>query len=169
MMANLAKMTQHIAYKIPTDQIVLVSTLYDRMQFNFIQFVESLAYLENVPSRYSLLFPPQPEKVLTLNYRLPPQYVFQILRGGLKKIQHLTDDEFNQKVHEFKSVLDLHFRVKKEMVTEEVEQSCEFWDEKKYLTEIDEEKWKILNPQIYTIFWYLNLQSLLVPDDTYAD
>lgn len=55
------------------------------------------------------------------------------------------------------------------MVTEEVEQSCEFWDEKKYLTEIDEEKWKILNPQIYTIFWYLNLQSLLVPDDTYAD
>eukprot|EP00347_Sterkiella_histriomuscorum_P008986 403342964 len=167
--ANLAKMTQYIMNNVKTDQLILISTLFDRMQFTFIQFVESLGYLENIPSRYSSIFPPQPEKILTLNYRLPPQYVFQILRGGLKKIQQLTDDEFNQKVHEFKSVLDMNLNLRQEQITDEIDEKNEFWDERTFIKARSEEIWKCLNPKLYMIFWYLQLQSLLVPNDAYAD
>ncbi len=32
-----------------------------------------------------------------------------------------------------------------------------------------EEVWKSLNPKLYAIFWYLQLQSLIVPEETYAE
>lgn len=32
-----------------------------------------------------------------------------------------------------------------------------------------EEVWKFISPELYTIFWYLNLQSLVVPDDIYKE
>ncbi len=44
-----------------------------------------------------------------MHYKIPPSFVFTILRGGLKPIQQLSEEEFGQKVHEFKSVLDMHF------------------------------------------------------------
>ncbi|CDW79776.1 tho complex subunit 2-like [Stylonychia lemnae] len=169
LMANLAKMTQYIQNSVQTDQMMLISTLLDRMQFTFIQFVESLNYLEYIPSKYAQIWPASPEKVLTVNYKLPPQYVFQILRGGLKKIQHLTDDEFDQKVHEFKSVLDLHYQIRVDEVTDEKDQESEYWDERAFLTQKRDEIWRCLNPKLYCIFWYLQLQSLLVPNDSYSE
>ena len=86
LMSNLAKMTQHILHGLDTEEMITVSTLYDRTQFNFIQFVESLAYLEDSPLRYAQLLPVNVERVLTVNYRLPPAQVFSIMRGGFKPI-----------------------------------------------------------------------------------
>ena len=47
LMANLAKMTEHVLYGIQTDQMNLVSKLYDRIHFIFIQFTETLSNLES--------------------------------------------------------------------------------------------------------------------------
>jgi THO complex subunit 2 len=32
-----------------------------------------------------------------------------------------------------------------------------------------EEVWDCLSPELYTIFWYLNLQQLMVPHETYQE
>jgi hypothetical protein len=29
--------------------------------------------------------------------------------------------------------------------------------------------WECLSPELYTIFWYLNLQQLVVPHETYQE
>jgi hypothetical protein len=92
-----------------------------------------------------------------MNYHLPPSYVFFILRGGLKPIQLLSDDEFNQKCHEFKNVLDMHFDYRLSLVTDEKDQQSEYWDERAFMNQRKEEVWKCLNPRLYTIFWYLQL------------
>jgi hypothetical protein len=32
-----------------------------------------------------------------------------------------------------------------------------------------EEVWDCLSPELYTIFWYLNIQQLIVPHETYQE
>lgn len=43
-----------------------------------------------------------------------------IMRGSLKPIYQLTDDEFKQTVHQFKSVLDYHIDEREKVITDEV-------------------------------------------------
>ena len=47
LMANLASLTQHTSMGVQTNQMALISTLYDRIQFTFIQFVDTLNFLED--------------------------------------------------------------------------------------------------------------------------
>jgi len=45
----------------------------------------------------------------------------------------------------------------------------EYFDEQAFMLSRKDEVWDCLSPELYTIFWYLNLQQLLVPHDTYQD
>lgn len=72
-------------------------------------------------------------------------------------------------MQEFKAVLDQHYEARFNTVTEEVENENEYWSELQFLTVKKEEVWKFISPELYTIFWYLNLQSLVVPDDIYKE
>lgn len=65
--------------------MTLVSKLYDRIHFVFLQFTETLGTLET-HEMYAKLLPPRVESILTINYNLPPTYVMYILRGSLKPI-----------------------------------------------------------------------------------
>lgn len=94
LMCNLASMTQHVLHSLETKKMNLVSILYDRIHFIFLQFTETLSYFEG-HQEYSMLLPPHPERVLITEYNLPPPYAISILRGSLKPIFQLTDDEFN--------------------------------------------------------------------------
>jgi hypothetical protein len=92
--------------------------------------------------------------------------VFFILRGSLKPLYQLSDKDFGDKVHLFKSVLDMHLdqRIR---AAEDVDN--EYFDEKQFMISRKEEVWQCLSPKLYTIFWYLNLQQLIVPEDTYTE
>lgn len=93
--ASLAAQTQYIVHKLDSEQLILVSTLFDRLQFIFIQFVETLTYLADKNCKLQSLLPPNPEKILTLNYKLPPHYTFFIIRGSLKPLASLSLEEFH--------------------------------------------------------------------------
>jgi hypothetical protein len=73
----------------------LVSKLYDRIHFTFTQFTETLSTIESF-EMYAKLLTPGVERILTVNYNLPPPQVMYIIRGSLKPIHELTDIEFNQ-------------------------------------------------------------------------
>jgi hypothetical protein len=115
------------------------------------------------------LLPPKVERVLTVNYNLPPAYTMFIIRGSLKPIFELSESEFEQKVHMFKSILDMHLDQRLNAVTDEKFEGNMYFDERLFIQSRKEEVWQCLNPKLYTIFWYLNLQNLIVPDDTYLD
>jgi len=64
----------------------------------------------------------------------------------------------------------LHLQQKVLAVTAESAEMNEYIDERSYLKDLTSENlWLSLNPKLYTIFWYLNLQSMLVPEGIYAD
>jgi hypothetical protein len=92
-----------------------------------------------------------------------------IIRGSLKPIWELTEDEFNQKVHIFKSILDMHFEQRQRAITDEKFEANCYFNERGYIASLSQEVWTILNPQLYTIFWYINLQQLVVPDKIYQE
>ncbi len=78
LMGNLGKMTYNVLNKYKDDgtPMNIVSQLYDRIHFIFLQFTESLTHLSYLePDRqydYSKLLPVNPERVLTINYNLTP-------------------------------------------------------------------------------------------------
>ena len=57
----------------------------------------------------------------------------------------------------------------------DVAQNCEdtadndYWDEIKFVSMKKEELWKHLRPELYTIFWYMNIQNLIVPEKLYKE
>lgn len=172
LMANLAKVSFHILHRLETEQMQLVSILYDRLHFIFLQFTETLqhlSYLEGSDFDYLQLLPEKVERVLTVNYNLPPAHVMFLMRGSLKPIHQLTQSEFDEKVHIFKSILDMHLDQRVKAVTDEVDKRNIYFDERAFMLSRKEEVWQCLNPKLYTIFWYLSLQQLVVPDEIYQD
>ena len=109
---------------------------------------------------YSLLMPPSPERVLTINFKLPPQYVFFIIRGSLKPIWMLTEEEFLQRVHEFKWVMDTHLDQRLGVIDDELDEDNHYFDEREFIASKKEEIWKYMDPKLYTIFWYMTLQNI---------
>jgi hypothetical protein len=70
-------------------------------------------------------------------------------------------------VHEFKSVCDTHFDMRHLAVTDEMDTENEYFDERTFILKKKEEIWKYISPELYTIFWYMSLQSLVVPQESY--
>jgi hypothetical protein len=133
-MANLAKMTLIPLYKLDSNKMNLISTLFDRIHFIFLQFTETINYISQIDrsTDYTQLLPPSPERVLVYNYNLPPPYAISILRGSLKPIFLLTNDEFKQQVHIFKSILDMHLEKRTEAAAAEEENNF-YFDERTYI------------------------------------
>lgn len=53
-----------------------------------------------------------------------------MIRGSLKPFHKLSDDEFKQKVHEFKLVFDLHYEERiKALAENENDLDNAYWDE----------------------------------------
>jgi hypothetical protein len=49
------------------------------------------------------------------------------------------------------------------------EMQLEYFDEMSFMISRKEEVWECLSPELYTIFWYLNLQQLVIPHETYQE
>lgn len=62
----------------------------------------------------------------------------------------------------------MHFEAKLKQVTDDVDRDNDYWDERKFLNQKSEEVWKYISPKLYTIFWYLSLDDLVVPDESYV-
>lgn len=37
------------------------------------------------------------------------------------------------------------------------EENSEYWDEKQFYINKRDETWKLMTPQLYTVFWYINI------------
>jgi len=141
------------------------------MQVYFSHMVDTLRFLGNSqPKKFAALLPENPGRCLSYNYRLPPQHVFQILRCALPPIYKLTPETFASQVESFKEVLDLSTQSRLDVaLTSENSIDNDYWDEMGYVVAKKEDMWRHLKPELYCIFWYMNIQSILVPEQLYKD
>ena len=132
--------------------------------------VDTLNFLANGQRKFSMLLPENPARSLSYDYRLPPQHTFQILRCSLPPIYKLTPEQFTQQVAAFKEALDLNWQSRLDTaLTSENTADNDYWDEIKFITTKKEDVWCHLKPELYCIFWYMNIQNLYVPDKLYKD
>ena len=71
---------------------MLIARQYDTMQKYFTHLVDILSFIAETPKKFSKLLPENPIKTLGYDYRLPPQYTFQIMRCSLPHIHNLSDE-----------------------------------------------------------------------------
>ena len=93
LMVHLAQQAQHVLNEFDkSDQLLLIARQYDTMQKYFTHLVDTLSFLATSQKKFSMLLPENPIKTLGYDYRLPPQYTFQILRSALPHIYKLSDE-----------------------------------------------------------------------------
>ena len=93
LMVHLAQQAQHVLNEFDkSDQLLLIARQYDTMQKYFTHLVDTLGFLATSQKKFSMLLPENPIKTLGYDYRLPPQYTFQILRSALPPIHKLSDE-----------------------------------------------------------------------------
>ena len=64
--------------------------------------------------------------------------------------------------------LSITSRLEAALASENTEDN-DYWDETKFLMTKKEDMWQVLKPELYCIFWYMNIQSLCVPDKLYKE
>lgn len=96
-------------------KLIMVSRLYDRVQIYFLHLVDSLNFLASSEKKFALLLTEKPAKTLSFDFRLPPQYVFQILRCSLPPIHKLKNEQFHEYVEEFRKVLEYNLQSRLEI------------------------------------------------------
>ena len=77
----------------------------------------------------------------------------------------LTPDEYNTKVAEFKDVIDYHLEQNALWIN--TEWSDSYFNEKKYVEDQKEKIWNYITPELYMLFWYLQLSDIFCPQDKY--
>jgi len=84
--------------------------------------------------------------------------VFQILRPSLPPIFKLTPEAMADVVVQFKSALDQNLELKVNTArTQPSSTSNKYWDEMLFMQAKQTDMWKNIKPELYTIFWYIQL------------
>ena len=121
--------------------------------------------LKNNQDAYSQLLPTNPLHVLTRTFGMHPEQVFNTIRHCLKPLYELSTEECTAKVAEFKDVLDYYLTQNAKCINTEC--SDDYFKEKKYLEGQTEKVWNFITPELYMLFWYLQLSNIHWPIDKY--
>jgi THO complex subunit 2 len=163
-MSLIAKNSKTLLYNTETDQLRFLSSRHDELHLLYIQMSEFLMFAEKPPA-YKSLLPSNPLHVLSRTFGLDPEQIFQIVRHSLKPIYELTQEEYETKVNEFKDVIDYHLDQK--MLCKNTECSNDYFNEKPYLEEQKSAIWNYISPELYMLFWYLQLSDIYCPEYKY--
>lgn len=102
----LAKNRESLLYDSETKYVKLISTLYDRQQLLFIQFVEFLTFYTGERGfLYQDILPEFATEILGKVHKLDPATIFYIIRPGLKSLS-LKQRRFEIYCRDFPRVLD---------------------------------------------------------------
>lgn len=163
-MALIARNSKTLLYNTETSQLRFLSSRHDELHLLYIQISEFLMFAEK-PSVYANLLPTNPLHVLSRTFGLYPEQIFHMVRHCLKPLYELTPDEYNTKVAEFKDVVDYGLEQNAKCLNTEC--SEDYFDEKKFLEDQKEKIWHFITPELYMLFWYIQLQDIHCPVDKY--
>jgi THO complex subunit 2 len=165
-MALVARNSKTLLYNTDTDQLRFLSSRHDELHLLFVQISEFLMFAEKTPQLYKEILPSNPLRVLTRTFGLFPEQVFHTIRHSLKPLHELTEEEYTTKVVEFKDVLDYH--LSQNALCLNTECSDDYFDEKKYLEDQKDRVWSFITPELYMLFWYLQLSDIYCPVQQYS-
>lgn len=108
---------------------------------------------------------------------LPFHYIMHIIRKGFPEIFNLSQDKFLEQVEIIVSLFDQCNSNKIEDSKEEYPTDNESWDmdlapyfdEHKYLqVKLGQNQWKQFSKEVFAVFWSLEIQDIMVPEDMYT-
>lgn len=164
-MALVGTTSKTLLYNNENNQLRFLSSRHDELHTLFVQINEFLMFAEKNQVSYSNLLPSNPLHVLTRTFGMHPEQVFHTIRHCLKPLYTLTHDEQKTKVAEFKDVLDYHLEQNSQCINTEC--SDDYFEEKKYLEDQKNKVWNFITPELYMLFWYLQLSNIHCPIDKY--
>lgn len=110
LMGQLAASAQWVARRFDCEDLTLVSRQFDKTKVYFSHLVDTLHYLSSSEpadqaTKFALLLPEQAALRFASQFRLPPPYIFKIMRSSLPQIYKQTPAQFESTVKTFWQVL----------------------------------------------------------------
>lgn len=63
----------------------------------------------------------------------------------------------------------MHYDVRLLAIDKKMEEEDEYFDERTFFTKQKQDVWKYISPELYCIFWYMSLPTLVVPTECYQN
>eukprot|EP01022_Parablepharisma_sp_SALTPOND_P003062 TRINITY_DN1121_c0_g1_i1.p1 TRINITY_DN1121_c0_g1~~TRINITY_DN1121_c0_g1_i1.p1 ORF type:complete len:867 (-),score=104.28 TRINITY_DN1121_c0_g1_i1:1480-4080(-) len=163
----MAQNLQTLLYRKSAGELKFESNVYDRLKGLFLQFNLFIANESENPEHYEQLLPHDVVARFISQYKLAPETVFHILAPALKPLYEYSAEEYNKLISLAKEILDKHIANKLAEVNQK--EPSEYFDEPKFLQDKVENIWDSISPELYAIFWYLQLQDIVVPKERYDE
>jgi len=158
---------QTLFYKKDARQLKFESNVYDRLKALFLQFNTFISSEAENNEHYEQLLPYEAAYRFISQYKLPPEYVFPIIVPALKPLYEYSESDYQRLIQLAKDILDKH--IANRFSHFEKREPSEYFDESKYLHEKLGGVWDAISPELYAIFWYMQLQDISVPKERYDE
>lgn len=139
--------------------------IIDDYSLLIMQVVRILSYQSNDYQHYSLLLPKTPLRILVMQYKVPIEIAFEIVRPGIKHISTMNNEEWKDLCEQVKSTVSEHLKddnylVKGYSTNDKIT---------KYLANYKTRYEELLPIEFYTAFWFLTLDSIYFPAKLYSE
>eukprot|EP00826_Nyctotherus_ovalis_P047430 TRINITY_DN5453_c0_g1_i8.p1 TRINITY_DN5453_c0_g1~~TRINITY_DN5453_c0_g1_i8.p1 ORF type:complete len:1085 (+),score=310.03 TRINITY_DN5453_c0_g1_i8:465-3719(+) len=162
-----AQNLQTILYKRNARQLKFECCVYDRLNNLFIQFSQFLGNEAESPEHYEQLLPHNAVARFVSQYKLAPETVFHLLNPAIKPLYECSPEEYDRLIELAKEVLERHIANQLTNVTHK--EASEYFDEEGFLNSRLSNLWDTITPELYGLFWLLELHDILVPAERYDE
>jgi hypothetical protein len=114
---------------------------------------------------YAKLIPNWRLEKYVINYNLPPENIFYLVRNKISPLFDMIEQEYSDLILQYSSVLDSYLNLNKKCAEENYESL--YIQKGPFLDELYKEIWKYISPQLYFIFWSLQLKDIYAPINIY--
>ncbi|CAD8184298.1 unnamed protein product [Paramecium octaurelia] len=140
--------------------------LYDNFTCSINQLTKCLLFQTDKPTHYAQLFPENPLERMVIDFKLPFEIAFHIVRYSYKSLYNMSEEEFQEEVDNIKNIYDKIdpkvMCINPDINNQQVQQLpliCH--------TYVKDILWTIINPELFAIFWLLSLDNIYVPQAIY--
>ncbi len=155
---------QNILFNSNLQKPKSIGYLYDHLQNIYNQLMNFLS-INTDRLIYSKFLPNWRLEKYVINYNLSPENIFYLVRNKIPPLYEMAEDEYSDIILQFSSVLDTYLNLNKKCADEEYDSL--YIQKTPFLDDLYKEIWRFITPQLYFIFWSLQLKDIYCPFNIY--
>lgn len=158
----MSKMKDKILFKSDFNKPELINKLYDTINESLIQLSLFLSYHSDSSSHYGQLLPENPWNLL-LELKVSPEMAYKLIRASVKPLYKMDEKEWQDTVTRMKTTFDSLPQANMLVYNGQEEDKLT-----KYIGAERSKFWLSVSPELFSLFWILETESVYVPTEAYT-
>lgn len=143
-----------------------LSVVFDNFTWAINQLTKCLLFQTDKPTHYAQLFPRNPLHRMVIDFKVPFELAFRVVRYGHKSLYNMSEVEFAEVRDNVRTIYD---RIDPELFYDnpDIRDSAAMQLPRPAHTLFKDKVWDTINPSLFAIFWLLSVDNIYVPTSVY--